>query len=133
AAAADTAAARAEAAAKSLDEEERAAAEQCRVKRNAIMDMARRQKMAEAGRAQLVRDTQIASEAASEASHAAMFFEQAARLKRAKEKAALERARRALWDAKHASTHARQLAEVERSRQSAFGGGGAVMATAAAA
>eukprot|EP00903_Cladosiphon_okamuranus_P016039 g14809.t1 len=126
-------------------------------KEETVLELANRQKRAEAGRAELVRETQLASDSASKASQAAMHYEKVAQAKKEEEKAAFERARRAEWEAKAASDVARRLAEAERNAgrrqkgnaffgafdvgggggsdggRSGGGGGSAVMPAAAAA
>lgn len=94
-----------------------------RDKEATVVELAKRQKRAEAGRAELVRETQWASDAASKASAAAMHYEQVARSKRAEEKLAVEYAGRTEWEAQKAEWDVSVLADAERAN--AFAGGAA--------
>eukprot|EP00752_Nemacystus_decipiens_P008457 g7559.t1 len=87
-------------------------------KEASVLELANRQKRAEAGRAELVRETQFASDSASKASQAAMHYEKVAQAKKQEEKAAFEHAHRSEWEAKTANEYARRLAEAERKVES---------------
>lgn len=103
-----------------------AATSAARAKEATVVELAKRQKRAEAGRAELVRETQWASDAASKASAAAMHYEQVARAKRAEEKRALDTATRSQHEAEKAEWEARTMfAEFKKRGPSVFGAGAA--------
>lgn len=95
-----------------------------RDKEATVVELAKRQKMAEAGRAELVKQTQVASDAASKASAAAMYYEKAARDKKSEEATALEKVARAEQVAKSAEWDLQVLMGAERvGRTGGFRGG----------
>lgn len=101
----------------SIVEERRQAAKKAtateREKRATLAEIAGALARAEAARADLVRETQWASEAASKASAAAMHHEDVARSRKTDEQAAQDAARLAEWEAQTAEWAAREAAEAD--------------------
>lgn len=87
-------------------------------KKSALAELVERLNRAEAGRAELVKQTQWASEAASKASAAAMHYEDVARTKKKEEQASREGANMAEWEARKAELDVRTAAEMDISRAS---------------